>query len=75
MFMIIIFVVVILKSIVMNKVKGVIVVALILIVSAPCFGSSVAIKRKKNKWQHSMEQKISDNTENNKSECGQLFSY
>ena len=56
----------------MNKVKGVIVVALILVFSAPCFGSSVAIKRKKNKWQHSMEQKTSDNTDN-KSEYGAIF--
>ena len=47
----------------MNKVKGVFVLALALLISAPCFGSSAAIKRKKNKWQHSMEQKVSDNTE------------
>jgi len=67
-----IFVVVIIKNAVMNKVKGVIVVALILVFSAPCFGSSVAIKRKKNKWQHSMEQKTSDNTDN-KSEYGAIF--
>ena len=56
----------------MNKVKGVLVVALVLAISAPCFGSSVAIKRKKNKWQYSIEQKVSDNTENN-SECGAML--
>ena len=56
----------------MSKVKGVLVFALILVISAPCFGSSVAIKRKKNKWQHSLEQKTSENTEN-KSECGAIF--
>ena len=56
----------------MNKVKGVLIVALILAISAPCLGSSVAIKRKKNKWQHSIEQKVSDNTES-KSECGAIF--
>jgi len=56
----------------MNKVKGVLFIALILAISAPCFGSSVAIKRKKNKWQHSVEQKISDNT-NDLSECGSIF--
>ena len=44
----------------MNKVKGVLVVALILVISVPCFGSSITIKRKKNKWQHSIEQKASD---------------
>ena len=56
----------------MNKVKGVFVVALILVISAPCFASSVAIKRKKNKWQHSIEQKASDNT-SEKSETGATF--
>jgi len=56
----------------MNRVKGVLVLALVLAISAPCFGSSVAIKRKKNKWQHSIEQKTSDNTES-KSEFGAIF--
>ena len=57
------FVVVNIKIDVMNKIKGVLVLALILAVSAPCIASSVAIKRKKNKWQHSMEQKTSENTD------------
>jgi len=52
----------------MNRVKGVLIVALIIVFAAPCFGSNVAIKRKKNKWQHSIEQKMSDNTDK-KSEC------
>ena len=56
----------------MNKVKGVLVVALVLAISVPCVGSSVAIKRKKNKWQHSLEQKASENLDN-KSECGAIF--
>ena len=60
------------KDIVMNKVKGVLAIALILAISTPCFGSSVAIKRKKNKWQHSMEQKISDSMDV-KSECEAIF--
>ena len=49
----------------MNKVKGVLVLFLVVVISAPCFGSSVAIKRKKNKWNHSLVQKTSDNTDNN----------
>jgi len=53
----------------MNKVKGVFVVALILIISAPCFGSSVAIKRKKNKWQHSLEQKTAENSDKTSEFC------
>ena len=56
----------------MNKVKGVFIIALILVFSVPCFGNSVAIKRKKNKWQHSMEKKTSDNLVD-KSECGAIF--
>ena len=56
----------------MNKVKGVLVVALILVISAPCFSSSITIKRKKNKWQHSIEQKTSDDM-NVKSECEATF--
>ena len=46
----------------MNKVKGVLAIALILTISAPCFGSSIAIKRKKNKWTYTLEQKVSDKT-------------
>ena len=57
------FAVVNIKRIIMNKVKGVLIVALVLAISAPCVGSSVAIKRKKNKWQHSIEQKTSENTD------------
>ena len=56
----------------MNKVKGVLIVALILAISAPCIANNVAIKRKKNKWQQSMEQKTSENTDN-KSVCASIF--
>jgi len=48
----------------MNKVKGVLALALIFTMTVPCFGNSVMIKRKKNKWNHSLEQKVSDNTTN-----------
>ena len=40
----------------MNKIKGVLVLALVFVLSTPCFGSEVVIKRKKNKWLSSMEQ-------------------
>ena len=66
------FVVVNIKIKVMNKVKGVLILALILAISAPCFADSVAIKRKKNKWQHTMEQKASEKTDS-KAECGSIF--
>ena len=48
----------------MNKVKGVLALALIITMSVPCFGNSVMIKRKKNKWNHSIEQNATDNTIN-----------
>lgn len=47
----------------MNRVKGVLIAALVFAMAVPCFGSSVAIKRKKNKWLHSTEQKSLDNTD------------
>ena len=34
----------------MNKIKGVLVLALVFVLAAPCFGSEAVIKRKKNKW-------------------------
>jgi len=34
----------------MNKIKGVLVLALVFVLSVPCFGNEVVIKRKKNKW-------------------------
>ena len=34
----------------MNKIKGVLVLALVFVISASCFGSEVTIVRKKNKW-------------------------
>jgi hypothetical protein len=34
----------------MNIVKGILLMFLIGALSSPCFGSGVAIKRKKNKW-------------------------
>jgi len=40
----------------MNKIKGVLVLALVFVLSTPCFGSEVMIKRKKNKWISSVEQ-------------------
>ncbi|MDR2914177.1 MAG: hypothetical protein LBV74_05010 [Tannerella sp.] len=52
----------------MNKVKSVLAVALVFAISAPCFGNSVVIKRKKNKWLHSMEQKSLNDTDNNNQE-------
>jgi hypothetical protein len=61
-----IFVVVNVKCLVMNnKVKGVLAVALIFSFTVPCFGNSSTIKRKKNKWNHSLEQKVSDSASNN----------
>ena len=47
----------------MKKFKGVLLLALIFAISVPCFGNSVAIKRKKNKWIQSepVEQKNLDN--------------
>ncbi|MDR0573305.1 MAG: hypothetical protein LBG96_04615 [Tannerella sp.] len=50
------------------KVKGVLATALVLAVSALCFENSVAIKRKKNKWLHSMGQKSLNDTYNNNRE-------
>ena len=62
-----IFVVVNIKRITMNKVKFALAIALVFAMSAPCFGNSVTIKRKKNKWTYSLEQsfldKASDSTE------------
>ena len=51
----------------MNKLKGVLLLSLIFAISVPCFGNSVAIKRKKNKWiqSESMEQKNPDNSVSN----------
>lgn len=50
----------------MNTVKGVLLMALIFAVSAPCFGNSMAIKRKKNKWLHETAlTKISDVEQDN----------
>ena len=40
----------------MNKIKGVLVLVLVFVLSVPCFGSEVAIVRKKNKWISSVEQ-------------------
>ena len=60
----IIFALVNIKKVLMNKVKGVLALALIFTMTIPCFGNSVMIKRKKNKWNHSLEQKASDNTTN-----------
>ncbi len=40
----------------MNRVKGVLLVVLVVVISVPCFGNSVEIKRKKNKWLHTVEQ-------------------
>ena len=55
----------------MNKVKGVFLAVLVFAVSVPCFGNSIAIKRKKGKWVHSTEQKMSDNADkNNQEEVG-----
>jgi len=48
----------------MNKMKGVLALALVFTISVPCFGNSAMIKRKKNKWNHSLEQKASDSTIN-----------
>ena len=47
----------------MNKLKGVLFLTLMIVISVPCFGNSVAIKRKKNKWiqSESVEQKNIDN--------------
>ncbi len=53
------------KNIVMNKAKGVLAIALVFAISAPCFGNSATIKRKKNKWLHSVEQKSLNDTDNN----------
>jgi hypothetical protein len=38
----------------MNKIKGVLVLALVFTMAFPCFACDVAIKRKKNKWISSM---------------------
>ena len=47
----------------MNKVKGVLITLFMVAIAAPCFANNVAIKRKKNKWNHSMEQKASEETD------------
>jgi hypothetical protein len=39
----------------MKAVKGILLLVLMFAISAPCFGSNVAIKRKKNKWLYSGE--------------------
>jgi hypothetical protein len=39
----------------MNIVKSVLLMVLVFSISAPCFGSSMVIKRKKNKWFYSEE--------------------
>lgn len=44
----------------MNKVKGILVVALVFAMSVPCFAGSVSIKRKKGKWNHLTEQRVVD---------------
>lgn len=49
----------------MNKVKSILVVALVFAMSVPCFGNAVAIKRKKGKWNHTVEQKTVDVMINN----------
>lgn len=49
----------------MNKVKGVLIAALVFAMVAPCFGNNATIKRKKNKWVHSMEQGTLDDTDQN----------
>ena len=53
------------KQIVMNKIKSVLAIALLFAISVPCFGNTVTIKRKKNKWNNSLEQTALDNTDNN----------
>ena len=40
----------------MNRIKGVLVLTLVLMLSFPCFASDLTIKRKKNKWINSIEQ-------------------
>ena len=42
----------------MNKLKGVLVLALVIALFAPCLGSEVMIKRKKNKWVCVTEQEM-----------------
>lgn len=39
----------------MKRVKGVLLVILVIAMSVPCFGNNVEIKRKKNKWLHETE--------------------
>jgi hypothetical protein len=39
----------------MKAVKGILLLVLVFAISAPCFGSNAAIKRKKNKWLYSGE--------------------
>ncbi len=42
----------------MNKIRSVLVLAFILAITTPCFGSEASIKRKKNKWIAMVEQQI-----------------
>ena len=58
----------------MSKVKGVLALVLVFTISVPCFGNSAMIKRKKNKWNHSLEQKASDSTINN-SETAKSYNF
>ena len=62
------------KQIIMNKFKSVLAIALLFVFSVPCFGNSLTIKRKKNKWNNSLEQKALDNT-NNAAETTKVLNY
>ncbi|MDR1524864.1 MAG: hypothetical protein LBS79_06375 [Tannerella sp.] len=39
----------------MKSVKGILLLVFVFAITVPCFGSNVAIKRKKNKWLYSEE--------------------
>lgn len=62
-----------LKQVSMNKVKVILATALIFAMSVPCFASGIVIKRKKKKWNHSVEQKMSDLIESNQQITALLF--
>jgi hypothetical protein len=52
----------------MNKVKSILAVALVFVMSIPCFGSDITIKRKKGKWNYTVEQKAAETMTNNQEE-------
>ena len=58
----------------MNKVKFALAIALIFAITAPCFASSVAIKRKKNKWTYSLEQSVLEKTHDS-TETAKVLTY